>query len=51
MTNSDQDDRDGARTYMDQMCDNCGREIDSVKCPYCGFVYRKQKDKNGVYYY
>ena len=51
MTISDQNNKAGARTHIGQMCDNCGREIDSEKCPYCGFVYRKSEDKNGVYYY
>jgi hypothetical protein len=51
MSNTDQENRDGARTYMDHVCDNCGREINSEGCPYCDFVYRQDEDENGVFYY
>lgn len=51
MTNSEQNCGDDMRSYMDQVCDNCGRDIEAAQCPYCGFVYKADEDENGIFYH
>ena len=52
MENLIEQDIDSAISYMDGMCDNCGREIeDSDTCPYCNFFYDAEIEDDGVFYY
>lgn len=40
----------GVCSYRGRTCDNCGREIKTQKCPFCGFEYKEDTDENGIFY-